>query len=144
MDETKYYEPEMGQMAFGQPWQSVECPEYIVALLEGIREEVRRIGGNEYQHEFDPFSDWGDADIFNNQHKDSGFEVWPYSWNDEEAQKYNFKHGDIEISWYKHMGRGTSINKVISPDEAVLMFNECIKNLLEWNKRHMKVLGELK
>lgn len=129
---TKQYDPELGQAFFGQPWQSYECPEYLVSLLEGIRTRLELAGGNEYQREFDPFSDWEDAEIFNRDHGDMGFEVWPYNWDDEIEQKYNFKFKDIEISWYKHLGRGMSMNREITKDEAIEMFDTCAANLHEW------------
>ena len=131
----KEYEPELGQAIFGQPWKSVECPEYMVALLEGIRIRIGLAGGNEYQGEFDPFDDWDDAEIFNRDHKDMGFEVWPYSWNDDIEQKYNFKFKNIEISWYKHLGRGMSMNREITKEEAIDLFDGCAKNLSKWQHK---------
>lgn len=129
---TKRYEPELGQAFFGQPWQGGECPEWMVGLIEGIRSRLGVAGWNEYQREFDPFDNWEDAEVFNKDHKEIGIEVWPYSWNDDIEQKYNFKYKDIEISWYKHLGRGDSINREVSPAEAAEMFDEIAAKLSKW------------
>ena len=139
----KEYEPELGQAIFGQPSKEFECPEYLVALLEGIRTRIELAGGNEYQREFDPFGDWEDAELFNRDHKDMGFEVWPYSWSDETEQKYNFKFKDIEISWYKHLGRGMSINRKITKDEAIDLFDTCSANLHKWQHKHLNEIMAL-
>lgn len=131
----KKYEPELGQAFFGQPWKSIECPEWMIGLIEGLRSRLSVAGWNEYQKEFDPFDDWEDAEIFNRDHKDIGIEVWPYSWNDDVEQKYNFKYQDIEISWYKHLGRGDSINREVSPAEAAKMFDEIAARLSKWQHK---------
>ena len=136
----KKYEPELGQAFFGQPWKTFDCPEYVIALLEGIRSRLGIAGWNDYQREFEPFEDWEDAEIFNTKHKDMGFEVWPYSWDDDEEQRYNFKWKDIEISWYKHLGRGTTINKEITHKGAAEMFDACAKKLSKWQHKCLRIL----
>lgn len=133
----KKYEPEMGQAVFGQPWQEYPTPEWAIALLEGIRARIKVAGWNEYQREFDPFDDWEDAEIFNKKHKEMGFEVWPYSWDDEKEQKYNFKVRDIEFRWYKHIGRGDTVNRKITTKEMAEIFDKCANNLSEWQHRNM-------
>lgn len=54
-----------------------------------------------------------------------------YEWNEDIEQQFNFKYKDIEISWYKYLGRDTTINKEITPEEAADMFNDCIDSLKE-------------
>ena len=57
------------------------------------------------------------------------FEVHAYNWDDETIQPYNFKCGDVEISWYKYLGRGMDIPE-LTYEELDDMLNECLKSLL--------------
>ena len=115
------YEPELGQMLNGQPYHRYECPEYIVALLQYLEYEMENtydeIDGNS------PFRNTGQK--FSN----GVFHVEAYSWNEEVAQLWNFRYLDIEISWYKWLGRGTSINREITPEEAIDMFDKCLESI---------------
>lgn len=102
------------------------CPEYIIALLNYIDEKLRIIMWNKYQEEYSsPFSNTG------NKFKNEVFEVEAYSWNDEIEQEYNFKYKDIKISWYKYLGRNTTINKKVTFEEIEKMFNDCVNSLKE-------------
>ena len=125
----KAYEPELGQMIFGQPSQVYDCPEYIEALLRGISSELERVMWNNNQEEYSsPMDNTGQ------QFKNDTFEANAYSWNDEVEQPYNFKYKDIEISWYKYLGRGMSINKPITKKQAVKMFDDCIASIRKMEK----------
>ena len=77
-----------------------------------------------------------------NRWKNDVFEVQAYSWDDEESQPYNFKCGDIEISWYKHLGRDTTINRDFSKGEIIDMYNKCIDSINEVYKAYLKDLGD--
>ena len=116
---------ELGNLMFNtNKNQSYECPRYVGALLEALDNMLCIKMWNKYQEEYSsPFGNTG------NKFKNSVFEVEAYSWDDEYEQPYNFKWKDIEISWYKYLGRDTTINKKITPEEAVKMFNECIESL---------------
>lgn len=122
------------------------CPEYITALLEHIEYamELRfwnkfKKDWNDWQGYGNPFQNSGNVKGFNN----GTFEVHAYDWGadnqDPEAphQYYNFKCGDVEISWYKYLGRGMWINKPkITPAQVVKMFDKCMASLeWEWNNR---------
>lgn len=110
----------------------LDCPEYIVALLFYIEEELDRIMRNIHQEEYDsPFRNSGNVKGF----KTDVFEVHAYDWGDE-PQPFNFKYGDIEISWYKHLRRGTVCNRQITPKEAVKMFNDCMNSLSDYEDIH--------
>lgn len=101
-----------------------DCPEYIVALLRYIEWKLCISMWNLNQEEFDsPFQNTG------NKYKNNIFEVEAYSWDDEETQEYNFKYKDIEITWYKYLGRNTRINKKITFKEAEDMFNDCVQSI---------------
>ena len=104
--------------------QFYECPRYITALLEAVNAVLEIKMWNKYQEEYSsPFANTGN--VFENE----TFKVEAYSWNDDYEQPYNFKYKDIEISWYKYLGRDMTINKQITPDEAIKMFDDCIDSL---------------
>ncbi len=120
---TDRYEPELGQMVFGQPYKEFAVSNIVEAALVFIQERLDVIKWNIEQKEFDsPFGNTG------NGFKNDTFEAYAYSWSDEE-QPFNFKWEDIEISWYKYLGRGMSANKEISADRASEMLVSCIKSL---------------
>jgi len=125
------YVPELGQALFGQPTQEYGCPGYIYSHLSTIRDELDRVMWNIHQVEYDsPFGNTG------NKYKNDVFEVCAYSWDDDVEQPYNFKYKDIEISWYKYLGRGMSMNRSVDPVEAADMLNDCIESLLLEDKSH--------
>lgn len=66
------------------------------------------------------------------------FKVEAYSWNDEYNQPFNFKWKDIEVSWYKYMGRGMSQNRQISPEEVGDMLDACLGALKEYEKQNKR------
>lgn len=105
----------------------MECERWIIALLKEIDWKLSIYLNNtgevkisEYES---PFENTGE------RFKNDVFEVEAYSWDDEYDQKYNFKCGDIEISWYKWLGRGTTINGEYTKEEIIEMFNKCIRSL---------------
>lgn len=111
------YEPELGQMAFGQPWQEFQCPAYLEFALECIRYALLTV------HDVDPFGNTG-------QHfKCSAFETHAYSWADEE-QAFNFAYDDIRISWYKYLGRGTTVNRHVTKEETIQLLRDCLKEII--------------
>lgn len=113
----------------------VDAPRYIVALLEGIESELDRIMWNIYQEEYDsPFRNTGNEFICDT------FEVHAYYWGDDDElyDRANFKCGDIEVRWYKHVGRGPYLNKPITPDEAVAMFDKCMEALKRYEEENDK------
>ena len=126
----KQYEPELGQAVFGQPYKQYEAPEWLIAFLEYINNELCRVMWNNNQEEYaSPFANTG------NSFKNDVFEVQAYSWNEDVEQPYNFKYGNIEISWYKHLDRGDSLNREITLDEGVQMLNECLASIRKMEKR---------
>lgn len=116
---------ELGDLFFNtNDRQKYPCPDYIIALLESLEEKLITQYWNKYQIQMSsPFRNTG-ADF-----KNDVFQVEAYSWDDDYAQPYNFKYQDIEISWYKYLGRGTTINKEITSEEAIKMFDNCTKSL---------------
>ena len=116
---------ELGNMAFNPNTnQNFECEEYIIALLRELDRELSRVMWNVHQKEYDsPFDNTG------NSYKNAVFEVQAYNWNDDIQQEYNFRWEDVKISWYKYLGRDTTINKPITAEYAVKMFNDCLERI---------------
>lgn len=42
----------------------------------------------------------------------------------------NFRCGDIEIRWYRHIGRSLEVNRTTSREELETMFKKCLKSIL--------------
>ena len=124
------YTPELGQALFGQPHKECEVPEIWHAALSFLRYEIERAYWNTHQEKAaNPFDNSG------GEFKTPEFHAVAYSWIDED-QPYNFKWRDIEISWYKYLGRGMSANKPLNPDLAAEMLSRCISSIRDWEKSH--------
>lgn len=134
----KKYKPELGQAVFGQPYKEISCPSYVETALTTIR------GLMEIQSEtgYTPFDNSGE------RFKNDVFECNAYDWSDctckdsckdgwtqdkctcgWKPQTYNFKWKDFEVSWYKYLGRGMSMNREIDGKELYIMLSECLDSL---------------
>jgi len=114
------HEPELGQALFGQPYQFLECPgkvEDALIALQYIWDITRK--------EPNPFSNTGER--FNG----NLFQAHAYSWDEEEEQEFNFKWHDVRISWYKYLGRSTTISRSMHDSEITEMLKDCIKEILD-------------
>ena len=123
-----------GAKLYCRQWR-LSLPQYIQAFLDKIEHELDRIMWNINQEEYDsPFRNSGNVDGF----VCDTFEAHAYEWDydNEPTYDYNFKYKDIEITWYKHSGRGTCINRYITPDEAITMLNDCLGALLRYEQEH--------
>jgi hypothetical protein len=124
------FEPELGQIVFGQPTKQYATSELVHAALSHLRDEMDRVMWNHHQREYSsPFGNTGSS------FKCDSFEVHAYSWSDDE-QPFNFKWGDLEISWYKYLGRGMSANKDITPDTLSSMLDDCIAAMRRYEIEH--------
>ena len=112
------FQPELGQMAFGNPTGEHACPHWVDALVKELLSEIGRVFWNENQREWNGFED----------PKITGIEFRPYYWgeDEDEAAKSNFKHGDIEVRWYKHPGRSTSLNVEATPEVIISWFESAL------------------
>lgn len=121
---------EIGQLYYSpNEIQVYDCPDYVVALLSDISYRLSTIMWNKTQEEYDsPFDNTGNNFVCD------VFEVHAYNWDEDVCQPYNFKCGDIEISWYKYLGRGCTMNKKCTPDEIVNMYNKCMQELMKMDK----------
>lgn len=100
-----------------------DCPEWIIALLKDLNRHLKRVMWNINQEEYEsPFENTGNDFVGEN------FEVHAYNWNDV-GQPFNFKYKNIEISWYKYLGRGTTINGFYEPREIIEMYNVCLNEI---------------
>jgi len=116
----KEYEPELGQMCMGQPTQKLECPDYVAAALEYLAYffyDKKISQGNPFRNTGAKWSNFL-------------FTVNAYDWNEDNIQPFNFKYKDIEISWYKYLGRGMSINREVSEEECWTMLKECVESIV--------------
>lgn len=116
---------ELGNILFnGNINQRYECPEDIVECLKTLRNALNHYFKKQRKLDYDnPFDNTG------NSFKNDVFEVIAYSWNDECSTQYNFKYKDIEISWYKYIGRDTTINRQVTEDDRENMLFECLSSL---------------
>jgi hypothetical protein len=114
------YQPELGQAVFGQPWKEHSGGELLDAALGHLDNELQRVLWNRLQKECpSPFHNT--AARFETE----GLAIHAYSWS-EEDQPWNLKCGDLEISWYKWCGRGTSSNKPLTPDEIAAFLDDAL------------------
>jgi hypothetical protein len=122
--------PELGQAAFGQPHMEYAVPDIMLAALGMVSDELSRVMWNINQEDYrSPFSNTG------NEFRNDVFHAAAYSWGDE-RQPYNFSWKEIRISWYKHMGRGSSSNVLVTPDLAAECLGECLASILLMEEEH--------
>lgn len=127
---SQHYQPELGQAVFGQPYKEFAGSELLEAALHSISNELERAFWNISQKEYDsPFYNTG------NQFDCATFSAHAYSWGDDD-QPWNFKWQDVEISWYKHCGRGLSVNQDIKPDRISEMLDDCLRAVRDYEKQH--------
>ncbi len=53
------------------------------------------------------------------------FSIHAYDWSNE-AQPWNFKWRDVEVRWYKYIGRGDKVNMPVDSARLGEMLAECI------------------
>lgn len=109
--------------------------DFITAILESIEADLLRVMWNINQEEYDndnPFRNTGNVKGY----KNDTFEVHAYDWgwdlsDSNTPQPPNFIWRDLEITWYKHCGRGISTNRPVTHDELAIMLKECRNSLDE-------------
>jgi hypothetical protein len=93
--------------------RSIECPQHLETALSMLQLEWDASGKPN-----NPFGNNGSS------FKSPVFEVHSYSWSDED-QPFNFKCGEITVSWYKYFGRGMTVNRQVSVEEALALYRSC-------------------
>lgn len=116
MEKSNIGNLELGNLMFnGNTIQRYICPEYIIALIKDLGQRIEQITGS------NPCDNTGE--IFETE----TFVIEAFNWNEEIDQPYNFKYKDVEISWYKRLGRDTTINGNYSATQIIEMYNKCIE-----------------
>ena len=100
------YVPELGQMAFGQPWQEIKASGELVNALWLLAEDIRESGvlsDIEYTtyspglgrmlRQPVPMENSGA------RYECEAFKAHAYSWDDEEEQEWNFAWRDLRVYW---------------------------------------------
>jgi len=105
------------------------CPWYFVERLKFVAHELARVLRSVAASE-----DVGQLVSFENDF----FEIRSYTQCKHEKDnapcpycRPNFKCGDVEVRWYKHLGRDTVINREITPREAFSIFSLCLHSIWE-------------
>ena len=128
---------ELGNIMFNTNTNQIyECPRYIIALLREIERQLDRIMWNINQKHYEsPFANTANSFALGN------FEISAYNWNDDIQQEYNFIYKvdktkanmpDLKISWYKYLGRDTTINQEIDSNVMIQIFDDIIAQLLKY------------
>lgn len=127
-------ELELGNLMFNtNKNQTYECPEYIITLLKTLSIKLEMYYDKKYNKEYyNPFLNEYNK-FYNNV-----FTVESYEWNDDIEQPYNFKCDDVEISWYKYLGRDTTINGEYSKDYILDIFDKCWRSLDNTEDQHWR------
>jgi hypothetical protein len=97
-----------------EDYPHLECPEKVKNALRAIALVLHGCTGA------NPFENTGQ------KYDGECFSVEAYSWDEREAQFWNFKWRDIRVSWYKYLLRGTQINREMEDEEIKEMIKECV------------------
>lgn len=114
-----------------EEFEYLKVSNIMLAALREIENQYDRVFWNITQKEVhSPFGNTGErfsCDVF---------EVQAYEWNEDDEQLYNFKWNDIEIRWYKYLGRGMYQNRLTSNDEIAKMIDSCLDYLYKIDMEH--------
>ena len=106
--------------------EQYNCEDWVIALLRDLDRKLSIVMWNINQEQYDsPFSNTG------NEYIGKNFEVHAYNWGENANQYFNFKCGAIEISWYKYLGRDTTINGIYAISDIIDMYHICLRELEE-------------
>lgn len=131
---SEEYEPELGQAIFGRPFKKYRVSNIWEAALSCLRDRLDIAMWNIHQSEYSsPFNNSGSEFVDLPQ-----FQAHAYSWDEDVSQPFNFKWRDVEISWYKHAGRGLSANRQLTPEDASRMLDECLEAVRVYEGEKMR------
>ena len=124
--ELKPYEPELGQIMWDMPPGEFDLGKLEKLVVSNLRKLAQltkveglgdNIGGHSVKFRSDVF-------VMQNYH-------WCTEGDDcKTAAQPNFKCGDVEIRWYKYLGRGMSVNRQVTREELTEIFQKCKDSLL--------------
>lgn len=133
---------EVGQILFSPNWQRHDCPEWVIALIKHMGDRLETVMWNRNQQKYEAPFHWGGYFLHD------VFEIRGFRYSDDtpdgvdDPQPYNFKWGDVEINWYKHLGRGTTINQDLAPEKGITMLNECLAAIGALDPPMKEILAE--
>ena len=131
---------EWAQAMFTRKFPTKANNEFLDAILSAIENDLLRVMWNINQEEYDnenPFQNTGNVKGYSND----TFEVHAYDWGwdfgeSKKPQPFNFRWRDFQVTWYKRMGRGMSVNRFITHDELAIMLHECLESLRKEEIKH--------
>lgn len=118
------YTPELGQAAFGAPWQEYSMPSFVRAGLAVLGEAT----ASESSTGADPTGNTGasfENDIF-------ALRAYDWGWEDSTEEcppNFEYKPSGFSASWYKYLGRGSTVSGRISPKAFARLLAECLASL---------------
>jgi len=104
-----------------------DTKDLLIAALRAIGYAVWIYTNNTKGEAIDPTENNGSEFI------NDTFEMRAFDWSEPEVYAPNFKYKDFEVEWYKYLGRGTEVNRPITPDEINEMLKDCLNSLEEEN-----------
>ena len=116
------YQPEIGQAFFGNPTGEFEVPPYACSLLSGVLSHLDRVFWIVYQR-VRPDDEACSV---------GGLVYRPYCWDDgPDAELPNLQlTGDlVEVRWYKHPGRGQTVNVEMTPGQWAAWHDRLVRAL---------------
>lgn len=119
---------ELGQAIFHENnIKSYDCQKIVSMFLDSLEFLMieENIFNNDEKWDDNPFRNTGNVEGFNN----GIFEIHAFDWGDEPKFDYNFKYKDFEVSWYKHVDRGMTCNKLLTDEEIKEMIFNCFKSI---------------
>ena len=117
---------ELGQLVKGDTVHEYGCPDFIEAGLAYLASRIETEAWNQTQESYDaPTGNCG------GWCRTGTFEIRSYCWDEDSprAELPNFKCGELEIKWYKYLGRGMSMNIDIDANEFFEIIDDCIESL---------------
>jgi hypothetical protein len=102
------------------------------ALLRHVAGEVERVEGNRRQESYEAPVGWGPAEYATDVFVMRGY-VHPEDELGQDAP-VNFEAtvsgvGTVRLRWYKHLGRGMSVDRRLKPEQWITVFNACLESL---------------
>jgi hypothetical protein len=123
---TQEYQPEVGQILFGQQPQRFEGSSALEYALLLLGENIVAEAQTRRKRRDNPFLNTGGS------YQNDVFKVEAYSWNDDYDQPFNFAWRDVRASWYKHVSRGLSVNMDVDTQLVTEMLVESLASI--WSR----------
>ena len=136
---------EVGQIIHNNP-VGTPTPDYVDALIEGIRDHLQRTYWNTQQKQWEGSRDF---DWWTDREREHGLTPLPQGiewrhyynwggspddadWDQAQADAPNFSFEGVEIRWYKYFGRSMNANVVWGPVQWVRWYERCVQTIRHW------------